>query len=276
MKILLGIATYPTEPHVYPAAQAAIDALEQDGHAVLVVYYGDDDPKKSHLENLLVKHNRMRDDALNLEYDALFTVEADMIIPPDTLTKLTPLDVDVAMGLYVSRSSRIWLCIPVIDGYKGNALNADPEAAKAAWGTVIKSEGAGFGCTLIHRNVLEAITFRNHPKGKFSDDWQFALDCKEKGFTMAHDLSVVCGHILHEGGVLWPDIDAPELHRVEGLGAQGAPAQHKGVTLPEQATYKVLKNISGSKEYVFGDTIVLSAEAAAILLERRAIENMES
>jgi hypothetical protein len=129
MRILLGVATYPTEPDVYPAARAAMDALEWGDHEVLVAYYGDDDPKLSHPENLTRKHNRMRQDALDGDYDALFTVEADMIIPPDALTKLIAVDADVALGLYVSRSSRIWLCIPEIDGYKGNALNADPAAA---------------------------------------------------------------------------------------------------------------------------------------------------
>ena len=86
---------------------------------------------------------------------------------------------------------------------------------------------------------------------------------------MAHDLSVICGHILHEGGVLWPDIDAPNLHRVEGLGIPN----HQGVALPERATYRVRRLISGpSREYRPGDTIELDAESAAILLERRAIE----
>jgi len=275
MKILIGVATYPESsnlPSVFPAAQAAIDALDWGEHTGEVRYYGDDDPNLSHPENLTRKHARMKNDALGSDADALLTIEADLIVPVNALVKLADLPFDICCGLYVSRSSRIWLCIPTIDGYKGNALNADPAAARAAWGTVLPSEGAGFGCTLIHRRVLEAITFRNHPKGKFADDWQFALDCKEKGFTMAHDLGVVCGHILHEGGVLWPDIDAPELHRVEG---QAVP-QHKGVTLPESATYKVLKAISGlNKEYRFGDTIELSAEAAAILLERRAIEITE-
>jgi len=274
MKVLIGVATYPTPPAVYPAAQAAIDALDRGGHErVMVEYYGDDDPKLSHPDNLTIKHNRMRSAVLDLGYDALLTIEADMIVPSDALVKLAAVDADVAMGLYVSRNSHIWLCIPTIDGYKGNALNANRDAARAAWGKVIKSEGAGFGCTMIRRNVLEKIEFRNHPKRKFADDWQFALDCKEHGFKMAHDLSVVCGHIIHEGGVLWPDIDAPELHRVEGVGVP----QHKGIVLPDVATYRVLRPISGPrKEYKVGDSIELRAEDAAIFFERRAIENMEN
>lgn len=269
MKVLIGVATYPTEPHIYPACQAALDALMTDGHTIQVVEYGGDDPKKNAVENLLIKHNRMRDDVLAGDYDALMTIEADVIVPPAALTKLLAVNADIACGLYVSRSSRIWLCIPQIDGYKGNALNADPAAAKAAWGTVIKSEGAGFGCTLIHRRVLEQISFRDDKRRKFADDWQFALDCKEAGFRMAHDLSVVCGHIIHTGGVLWPDPDVPAMHRVEGLDEP----QHRGITLPERTTYRVLRPISApSKEYRVGDSIELSAESAAILLERRAIE----
>jgi len=250
-----------------------MDALDYGKHGVLVAYYGDDNPKLSHPDNLTIKHNKMRDDVLAGGYDALLTIEADMIVPPDALVKLAAVDADIACGLYVSRSSRIWLCIPTIDGYKGVALNADRDAAKAAWGKVLPSEGAGFGCTLIRRNVLEAITFRDDKRRKFADDWQFALDAKEKGFRMAHDLSVVCGHIIHEGGVLWPDPDAPDMHRIEG----GDVPQHKGIVLPDVATYRVRRQISGpSKEYKVGDSIELSADAAAIFLDRRAIEIMEN
>jgi hypothetical protein len=250
----------------------AIDALSWGNHTGEVRLYGDDDPNLIATVNLCAKHNRMRADVLEGDFDALWTVEADIIVPATALPRLTVLDSDISCGLYVSRNSRVWLCIPQIDGYTGVALNADPDAARAAWGTVIRSDGAGFGCTLIHRRVLEAIEFRNHPKGKFADDWQFALDCKEQGFKTAHDLSIICGHILHEGGVLWPDIDAPQLHRVEGQSE----SYHNGLVLPERATYRVLKAISGrDQEYRLGDTIEMSADGAAILLERRAIEIIE-
>jgi hypothetical protein len=108
--------------------------------------------------------------------------------------------------------------------------------------------------------VLEVITFRDDKRKRFADDWQFALDCKEKGFRMAHDLSVVCGHIIHTGGVLWPDIDAPEMHRVEGQGE----AQHKGVALPESATY-VLKNISGQQIRKFLVTVSIERRGRGYL-----------
>ena len=72
------------------------------------------------------------------------------------------------------------------------------------WGNVIDTTGVGLGCTLIRREVLEAIPFRVVDKW-IANDWYFALDVAEKGFTQAHDCGVVCGHI--DGyRVLWPDV----------------------------------------------------------------------
>lgn len=272
MKVLLGVPQYPTEPHIYPATQASIDALEAawDGH-LDIGYYVDDDPKLSMRENLVAKHNAMRQMVLSHDHDALLMVEADMIIPPDALTKLAALEADVAYSLYCSRHSGMWLCFPTV-GDKAAALNANPAQAKALWGQVITSEGAGFGCTLIRRRVLEAIEFRVDKRRKQHDDWLFALDAKAAGFTSKHDLSVVCGHIIHAGGVMWPDPDAPDLRRIEGQEI----ARFQGMELPATATYRVLRRLCGpTREYFRNDTIVLTADAAAIHLARRDIEMIQ-
>lgn len=272
MNVLIGIATYPTKPHIYPACLASIEALEHS-EAFVVAPYGEDDPKLGAQDNLVTKHNLMREHVLTNGYDALLTIEADMIVPPAALTKLAAVmesGVDVVYALYGARSSGMWLCFPEITGGKGISLSAAPDQAKAAWGKVVKSEGAGFGCTLISRRVLEAVEFRRDKRRRFDDDWQFALDVKEAGFASAHHLGVVCGHVIHEGGVLWPDPDAPKLHRIDGQ----TETQPAAAPLPEMATYRVLKRLSGpSRDYLPGlDTIELKAEDAAILLERRAIE----
>lgn len=278
MKVLLGVAAYPAStglPPVFPATQASIDALQYDGHLDIGTYI-DDDPKLSAKENLTDKHNSMRHMVLSHDHDALFLVEADMLIPPDALTKLAAVmeseNVGVVYGLYCARSTAMWLCFPEINGYRGVAINANPDEARAAWGKVIKSEGVHLGCTLIHRRVLEKVEFRLEARKRFTDDWSFALDVKAAGFTQAHHMGVVCGHILHEGGVLWPDPDAPRLHRIDGKAAPQAASK----PLPPRATYRVLRRLSGpSREYLPGDEIELDAEEAAVLFERRAVEQIQ-
>lgn len=86
---------------------------------------------------------------------------------------------------------------------------------KEVWGKVAETKGVGMGCTLIHRNVLEAIEFRNAPNDEVADDWLFSLDCVEHGFKQMHDFGVVCGHIMPDGNVVWPNPQSPGGYDVE-------------------------------------------------------------
>lgn len=139
-------------------------------------------------------------------YDALFLVEADMIIPPNTLLRLAAVDTDVAYGLYVSRHGSFqWLAFDQLQGHTGKSIDRNRKFCADHWGKVIETKGVGMGCTLIKRHVLASTEFRRN--GPCADDWYFSLDCIEKGFTQKHDLGVVCGHITPEGGVMWPSLD---------------------------------------------------------------------
>ena len=273
-RVFVGVATFPNPPEVYEATDTSLQALRWDGD-LQTIYFGADDPARSKYDNLTTKHNRMRVNVLEDNFDALLTIEADMIVPPDALEKLAAVDADVIYGLYCSRHNGMWLCFENITPRSGVALNATPARAKALWGQIIPSAGAGFGCTLIHRRVLEKIEFRYEADTTFADDWPFAVDVAAAGFTQAHHLGVVCGHIYAPGGpVLWPDPDIPRLYRVEGE-AHSLSAMLSS-TLPVIATYRVRKRISGrTQDYLPGSTIELGSDAAAILLERRAIEMLD-
>ena len=274
-RIFIGVATFPKPPEIYEATDASLQALRWAGETE-TIYFGADDPARSKIENLTAKHNRMRLNVLDGGWDALLTVEADMIVPPDALEKLTSVDGDVVYGLYCSRHNGMWLCFEEIEERRGVALNATPARAKALWGQVIPSAGAGFGCTLIRRRVLERLEFRHDAAGPFADDWPFALDVAAAGFTQAHHLGVVCGHSATPGGpVLWPDPDAPARYRAEG--EQRRREAMRGSALPVIAVYRVRKRLSGPRgDYLPGSTIELGSDAAAILLGRRAIEQIEA
>lgn len=278
MKVLIGVATFPateeTPNAVYPAAQASIEAL-RDGWSdrILVEYYDGDDPALDPRDNLTHKHNCMRSAVLDLGYDALLTVEADMIVPPDALEKLAAVDADVVYGVYCSRSHPMVLTFPTIDGYKGRSISADVLTYRGKFGGIIPCEGVGFGCTLIRRHVLEAIEFRRDVstamRRKFADDWTFALDVKAAGFKSAAHLGVLCGHIQRDGVVRWVDPDAPTFMRVEGE------AQPPAGALPPRARYRVLKWLhSPSVNYPPGSEIELGADAATILLGLGKIQRL--
>src|SRR5512139_3881504 len=155
-------------------------------------------------------------------YDYLLTVESDMIIPPDTLTRLMALDAGVAYGLYVHRHTRHnWSAYTSLKSKEGHSLSVDPDAARSAWGTVMDVAGVGLGCTLISKNTLKRIPFRlfSDAPDKTACDWAFAFDCAIQGISQRCDLGVVCGHQSYTPYpmIIWPDPNEPNLYRRESL-----------------------------------------------------------
>ncbi len=178
--------------------------------------YGDPDGSDKG-ENVRAAYHHGQAVFLNGDWDAMLTVESDQIIPVDTLQRLTQIDAGVAYGLYIWRyGSRNWTAYTAHDddGKPMHSVSNDPEQAREWWGTVQDVTGWGFGCTLIHRYVLELVDWTS---GVLPDE-ALARLCNLQGVPQKCDLGVVVGHIQHkEALVLWPDPDADDLVRLEGL-----------------------------------------------------------
>src|SRR4051812_38322461 len=151
MKILVGVATYPTEPSIYEAATTALDAAmhwatetSEEDFELTVRLYGEDDMTLAFADRLAVKHNIMRQDVLDEGFDALLLVEADIIIPKQAITALCSVDADVVYSLFVTRKEGMWLCFPVVEGMKARSLGANKTRARKLYGSIIDSEGIGF------------------------------------------------------------------------------------------------------------------------------------
>lgn len=201
-------------------------------------YKGYGDGERDGRDVICDKYNAARERALSGGYDAMFTVESDMIIPPDALMKLWLTGADVAYGCYAFRRKPFdWNVYSVLfdDKLAGYPLSNVPERAKLDWGSVVDVDGIGLGCTLIKRHVLESYPFRadgiKHMDGTRSHcDWYAALDWMGAGYTQKCDTSVVCGHISATNrrgkvspSVLWPDPNARGLVRFDPCGKKGTP-----------------------------------------------------
>ena len=201
-----------------------------------------DNPFDKPFENVLHQHNKARKLMLDNGYDALLSIEADMIVPLDTIAKLIDANADIAYGLYLWRHKpRRWSAYTELTLWGGTSVsyNHNGKEARAAWGTIIDVVGLGMGCTLIGREVLKAIPFRLHDgkpgwiadeyadefrtlgidpyrerNGMVCDDWLLAMDAQHYGFTQRANLGLVCGHIS-EDSVFWPDPHEKELYRIE-------------------------------------------------------------
>lgn len=191
-------------------------------------------------QNITANYNWARQKALNEGYDALLTIEADMIPPPETIDLLADAPADVVYGLYIFRQGKQWSAYQRLGLFGARSYSMDPDLARESWGKTIEVGGLGMGCTLIHRRVLERIPFRLY-EGKDDDwlleayaekaarqsipinlklprytmmanDWLFGLDLQHYGYKQVCETRVVCGHI-DDQHVYWPDPVASELYK---------------------------------------------------------------
>jgi hypothetical protein len=89
----------------------------------------------------------------------------------------------------------------------GESLSLHPKKLrKAIQKGTIPCSGAGLGCVLIKRKVLEVIQFRMEwPEQGGHCDSYFSRDVLRAGFTQKADMSVICGHKTETGEILWPE-----------------------------------------------------------------------
>lgn len=240
MKILAFTPAHPDyglRPQTWDSVRAAIDAY--DGAIDWMVSHGDN-PHDEPFDNIAAAHNKARAVALELDYDAMLSIEADMVVPPHTVQGLIEADADIAYGLYVWRHRlKRWNAYYHVELFGGYSLTLDPDRARQAWGEIVDVKGLGMGCTLIRRNVLERLEFRLYDgrddwivqeygeklrrngfdpyrprNGMFADDWLLALEAEHFGFTQRANLGVVCGHVDGDS-VIWPHPAAGDLYYTE-------------------------------------------------------------
>ena len=276
-RVLIYCPLTPKAPGVHQRTLDSIFAMEWDGQADIVFGKHDryqplrrdiSDYENERNHDIANKYNQARKMTLEGGYDALMTIEADMIPPKNTLERLTKVDADIVYGLYVSRHGKHpWLTMTnVTEQVRGSAgMGETWQEREAMWGKVVDTAGVGLGCTLIRRNVLEAIPFRVMGE-MIANDWYFAIDAREKGFSQKHDCSVVCGHI--DGyRTLWPDVaDGWLAADEEEINIQEMLDMAKG-------KYIALTTLDMGDHFVKpGREVELSDEVAEVLLRKRAIK----
>jgi hypothetical protein len=224
MRLLVVTPLY----HQYPASLGSILALDKPC-AVDYLILANDDPHDASTsagayQNITAKINHARDVFLAGDYDALVSLEDDIIVPPDALVRLLACEADIAYGLICWRhGTPPWSArIPDDEQPLGRVLSERPSLARDLWGKVIDVVGVGMACTMIKRPVMERLAFRLNPAAPMCCDWFLAVDARALGYTQRADLGLVCGHITPDPSprVIWPTIDEGDrLWRVEKLSS---------------------------------------------------------
>lgn len=201
MKVLAFTPTYEVKgvEQLRPETRAAMESLRVPAGVELRWVIGRENlfPFPTH-RNVLAQYRRAREMALAEGYDALWTVEHDMVVPPDAVEKLAGTAADVVYGVYLLRHGswvlNAWEYIGEVN--LGASLSIRPAAMAAAmekgWARVC---GCGWGCTWIARRVLERFEFHDDGGDNPAGDLAFAKDCIRNGVVCVARMDVACDHL---------------------------------------------------------------------------------
>lgn len=223
MKVFAFTPIYRLEPETV----RALLRLEHDD--ALALYLQRDNPHgdDGHA-NILHQYQAGRAAFLASGYDAMLVIESDIIPPPDAIRRLIELKADVAYGHYVFRTtqvSNVYERYPGQPRNEGESLSIHPSKYRAAMKKKkVACSGAGLGCVLIQRHVLERFDFRTVAgDGGHCDTW-FNRDVLRAGLLQRADMELVCGHKHEDGrtfypkGYAIPDGDHPHLQAAHAAG----------------------------------------------------------
>lgn len=145
----------------------------------------------SQIRNLISQH-------VITGYDYLFAVDQDMAFDKYTLKRMLETDKDIVTGIYRQRKEN-----EVLEIY----LDSDIGMRNASF-SELKNKGlvevsaCGFGCILIRSQVLTDIGYpqfeykmKNVYQILYSEDVDFCIKAKSKGYKIWCDTSTICDHI---------------------------------------------------------------------------------
>jgi hypothetical protein len=204
MRILAFTPTW--DDAMRPETRLSMQDQELDGLDLEWCVSKDNPYKVPDHRNVLHQYTMARKRVLDEGFDALWTVEHDMIVPPHAVTQLVATPGDVVYGIYLLRWGTYVLNAFEYINQKniGESLSLFPEKAQAARKKgVVKVSGAGWGCTLVRRKVLEALEFPKEWPENPAYDITFAQRALRARFTMLANFNVLCGHMKGDV-VLYP------------------------------------------------------------------------
>lgn len=134
-----------------------------------------------------------------VNYDYLFSVDSDIVLPKDCLTKMIASNAPIIAGVYIQR-------IPGehnIEVYGFHPSGATPRLKfEQIAGRVHNVAAVGMGCCLINSDVFRAMKYPwftyhaalDHNK-TISEDVDFCLKARARGFHTFVDGTILCDHI---------------------------------------------------------------------------------
>lgn len=133
-------------------------------------------------------------------YDYIFYLDYDIILPPETLVRLLSHDKDIVSGLYIQRRTEAKIPEMYTSNGKGGMRHITVE--EATTGGLVELSACGFGGVLIKKQVLERVGYPyftyHHSidfKDTISEDVDFCMKATNRGYKIYLDTNLVYNHI---------------------------------------------------------------------------------
>jgi GT2 family glycosyltransferase len=164
-------------------------------------------------ERICKGHNILREKTLNEGYDYLFLVDADVIPPKDVIEKLLAHNKKIITGIYFNPMTcpdGIVREFPVVRLPNPKDKTKWIMTTLHGMADLIKIAGAGTGCVLIHRSILEKYKFWFDATTKGADDIFFFKQMYDDDIDMFADTTIICKHLVKEKPFSWQKKDYKE------------------------------------------------------------------
>lgn len=144
--------------------------------------------------------NILRKKALDEGFDYFFSLEQDVIPPPDITERLLSHQKEICGGAYLNlmptgNVSAVAFCFDSEENRK-NALLTPLGLMNLFPSRLMEVDATGVGCLLIHRSVLEKISFRVEESSTAFDDIFFCRDARNASYKVFLDSSMFCLHLF--------------------------------------------------------------------------------
>ena len=138
---------------------------------------------------------RIAKKAVNENFTHVLWLDSDMVFNSDILDDLMFSGKDFVTGIYQARRKGYGSVI-----FKSIDLQHVERFEQYPTET-FEIEGCGFGCVLTATHILKAVLLNKEtcftPILQYGEDIAFCFRCRELGYKMYCEPSVVCGHIGH-------------------------------------------------------------------------------
>jgi glycosyltransferase involved in cell wall biosynthesis/GT2 family glycosyltransferase len=144
--------------------------------------------------------NLMAHYTIENNYDYIFYLDSDIVLPDNTLLRLLSHDKDIVSGMYIQRKTHSQIPEMYTWNDKGEMRNMKPEETTPRG--LVEIAACGFGGVLIKRNVLKDIGYPyffykhsidfNHT---LSEDVDFCMKAANKGYKVYLDTDIQYQHI---------------------------------------------------------------------------------